>query len=92
MADLPVASSEETPGFSPGLWEEAGWLPCELSVGLPVLGFTVRDLLRLSVGSVIETQWKNGHDVPLNTNQRQIGWIEFEAVGESLAVRLTAVR
>ena len=92
MAEASPLLSPETPGISAGLWEEAGWLQCDLSVELPVPGFTVRDLLRLSVGSVVETQWKNGHDVPLHANKRQIGWIEFEAVGESLAVRLTELR
>jgi flagellar motor switch/type III secretory pathway protein FliN len=92
MAEPFTAPTRETPGFSDELWEQAGWLPCELSVELPVPGFTVRDLLRLSVGSVVETQWKSGQDVPLHANSRQIGWIEFEAVGESLAVRLSALR
>lgn len=92
MAEVLPALSPETPGFSTSLWEEAGWLPCELSVELPVPGFTVGDLLRLSVGSVVETRWKTGHDVPLHANRRQIGWIEFEAVGELLGVRLTELR
>jgi flagellar motor switch/type III secretory pathway protein FliN len=71
------------------LWEEAGWLECQLSVELPLYGFTVRDLLQLSVGSVVETHWENGDDMPLRANKRQIAWIEFEALGESLAVRVT---
>ena len=80
------------PAISSGLWEEAGWLRCVLSAEVPVPEMTVRDLLRLSIGSIVETEWRNGHDVPLHTNKRQIGWIEFEASGESLAVRLTALR
>jgi flagellar motor switch/type III secretory pathway protein FliN len=71
------------------LWDEAGWLKCDLSVELPLHGFTVRHLLQLSAGSIVETHWKNGDDMPLRANQRQIAWIEFEALGESLAVRVT---
>ncbi len=86
-----AALNKEAGSFSSDLWEQAGWLPCELTVELPVPEFTVRDLLRLSAGSVVETQWKSGHDVPLLANRRQIGWVEFEAVGESLAVLLSAL-
>jgi len=56
---------------------------------LPLHGFTVGHLLRLSVGSIVETHWKNGDDMPLRANQRQIAWIEFEALGEYLAFRVT---
>jgi flagellar motor switch/type III secretory pathway protein FliN len=89
MPEAPAALSPVTPSFSSSLWEEAGWLACDLSVELPVHGFTVRDLLQLSLGSIVETQWNNGDDMPLRASKRQIGWVEFEALGESLAVRLT---
>ena len=92
MAEVLTASAPETPELSAELWDEAGWLPCELSVELPVPEFTVRDLLRLSIGSVVETHWKTAHDVPLHANKRQIGWIEFEAVGENVAVRISELR
>ena len=92
MAEVPATPSLPLPSFSADSWEEAGWLKCELSVEVPVPEFKVRDLLRLSTGSVVETHWRNGHDVPLHANRRQIGWIEFEAAGDSLAVRLTALR
>jgi len=89
MAEAAGASISVTPGFSSELWAEAGYLGTELSVELPVYGFTVRNLLQLAAGSVVETQWKNGQDMPLRASNRQIGWVEFEAVGETLAVRLT---
>jgi len=44
MPEAPGASNPATPGFSSAVWEEAGWLGCEVSVELPVHGFTVRDL------------------------------------------------
>jgi flagellar motor switch/type III secretory pathway protein FliN len=71
------------------IWEEAGWLPCNLSVELSVRNLSVRDLLELSVGSLVETSWKCGEDMPLRVNGWQVGWVEFEQMGESLGVRLT---
>ncbi len=86
-----MASTPELPrpDIPIALWEEAGWLPSDISVELPVLDFSVRKLLELSVGSLVETEWKSGGDVPLRVNARQIGWVEFEQMGESLGVRLT---
>jgi flagellar motor switch/type III secretory pathway protein FliN len=89
MAESLVVPATIAPGISAALWEEAGWLGCQLSVELPVYGFSVRDLLQLAVGSIVETHWKGGDDMPLRANKRQIGWVEFEAFGDFLAVRLT---
>ena len=77
------------PEIPAALWEEAGWLPCALSVELSVRNFSVRDLLELSAGSLVETHWKCGEDAPLRVNGWQVGWVEFEQMGESLGVRLT---
>lgn len=64
-------------------------LPCTLALDLPVLRFTVRDLLGLAEGSVIETSYHQSSDLPLRVNGQLVGWTEFEVVGEKLAVRLT---
>jgi flagellar motor switch/type III secretory pathway protein FliN len=71
------------------MWKRAEQLPCRLSVELRVPVFTVRDLFRLSTGSVIETDWAQSTDVPLFVNKELIGWAEFEVLGEGLAVRVT---
>jgi flagellar motor switch/type III secretory pathway protein FliN len=49
----------------------------------------VRDLLELSIGSLVQTEWKSGQDAPLSVNGRQVGWVEIEQMGELLGVRLT---
>jgi flagellar motor switch/type III secretory pathway protein FliN len=76
--DIPIA-----------LWEEAGWLPCTLTVELPVRGHSVRVLLELSAGSLVQTEWNSGLDAPVRVNGRQIGWVEIEQMGDLLGVRLT---
>ena len=82
-------TSAPQPEVPIALWEEAGWLPCAISVELPVLGLSVRGLLELSVGSLVETAWKSGEDVPLRVNGWQIAWVGFEQMSESLGIRLT---
>jgi flagellar motor switch/type III secretory pathway protein FliN len=80
--EVPAAVPEET-------WEDANWLPCLLSVDLPVHSFTVGDLLRLAPGAVLETMNANSADIPVVVNSRRIGWAEFEVVGQRLGIRIT---
>jgi flagellar motor switch/type III secretory pathway protein FliN len=65
------------------------WLPCTLALDIPVVKFTVGDLLSLVVGSIVETAYHQSSDLPLHVNGQLVGWTEFEVVGERLAVRLT---
>jgi flagellar motor switch/type III secretory pathway protein FliN len=65
------------------------WLPCNISLELPVVGFTIGDLLNLRKGSVIATACHQTSDVPLRVNGLLIGWTEFEAIDDRLAVRVT---
>lgn len=66
------------------------WLPCTLSLDVPVVRFTVGDLLLLNAGSIVETACHHTSDIPLRVNQLLIGWTEFEVVGDRLAVRITS--
>jgi flagellar motor switch/type III secretory pathway protein FliN len=79
---LPAIISEE-------LWEEAAFLPCVLSIDLQVINFTIRDLLRMEPGTILESGVANGADVPVLVNAHLVGWAEFEIVGRSLGVRMT---
>lgn len=80
---LPDQPQERDPG------EFLPWLPCTLALDLPVVNFTVGDLLSLTSGSIVETAYHQSSDLPLRVNGQLVGWTEFEVVGERLAVRLT---
>ena len=79
---IPVGVPEE-------MWEEANWLACLLSIDLPVHSFTVRALLRLEAGVILETKNAHSADVPIVVNSRRIGWAEFEVIGQRLGLRIT---
>ena len=70
-------------------FEQLPWLPCTLALDIPVIHFTVGDLLNLTNGSIVETSYHQSSDLPLRVNGQLVGWTEFEVVGERLAVRLT---
>jgi flagellar motor switch/type III secretory pathway protein FliN len=89
MSSQPVAVSGNKNDSVDDLWEQAGLLPCSLSVDAPLQQFTVRDLLQLEPGVIVESKNVNGADVPVFANARLIGWAEFEVVGHRLAIRLT---
>ena len=73
-------------------WADVAWLPCLLSVDIRPRRFTVRDLLQLEPGAIVESDNANGADVPLIANAQLIGWAEFEVAGHKLAVRITGIK
>lgn len=91
VASAPSAPKEIPRPISEDAWTEAGWLPCTLSVDIPLRRFTVRDLLQLERGVVLETARPNGSDVPVIVNRQLIGWAEFEVFGQRLAIRITEI-
>jgi flagellar motor switch/type III secretory pathway protein FliN len=81
-----------TPAISrPKNWSALQLLPCQISVEIPIPGFTVSALLRLATNDVINTHWLQGSDVPLKVNGKLIGWAEFEVIDDHLATRLTQI-
>ena len=64
-------------------------LPVEIDVAVPIGRFRVRNLLMLSKGAVIASQWTNGDDMPLSARGAQLAWTEFEVIDQRLAVRIT---
>lgn len=69
--------------------EVVPWLDCEIALDIPVARFTVRDLLNLRKGSIVETECHHTRDIPLSVNGKLVGWTEFEVIGNHLAVRIT---
>jgi flagellar motor switch/type III secretory pathway protein FliN len=89
MAEPGLLVAHETTTVNPDAWAQALPLSCRLSVDVPLPGFTVADALQLRAGSVINSQWQIGSDIPLRLNGELIARGEFEVVGNHLAVRLT---
>lgn len=71
------------------LLESMPWLPCTVTIDIPVPNFTIRDLLTLAEGSIVETACHQTSDLPLRVNNLLIGWTEFNVVGDRMAVRIT---
>ena len=65
------------------------WLPCKISLEIPVAGFTISDLFNLEKGSIVETAYHHTSDIPIRVNQLLLGWTEFDVIGDRLAVRIT---
>ncbi|MFP5229852.1 MAG: FliM/FliN family flagellar motor switch protein [Acidobacteriota bacterium] len=86
----PAETSVATRGSNTDdLLDGMAWLPCNASVEVPVVRFTIGDLLALTQGSIVETACHQTSDVPLRVNRLLIGWTEFEVIGDRLAVRVT---
>jgi len=75
----------------PSAWDVFLNLPCQISLQIPVPGFTVAALLRLCSGEVINTHWLQGADVPMQVNGKVVGWAEFEVIDDQLAGRITQI-
>ena len=88
-----VSEKDNRPEQAATLRHEAmqrfNWLPCRLSLEIPVSKFTLGDLLRLHPGSVVQTAIGSTEEIPLRVNQRLIAWIRFEMIGDRIAARIT---
>jgi flagellar motor switch protein FliN/FliY len=70
-------------------WPMVSHLPVLLEVNVPLHRFRVCDLLALECGRTIESDCASTEEVPLRVGELQVGWGEFEVVGEHMALRLT---
>lgn len=82
-APMPLALKTKQPV------ESLPWLPCTLTLEVPVTDFTVASLLRLAPGTLVETACHQSADLPLRVNGVVMALTEFEVVGERLAARIT---
>lgn len=69
----------------------AHMLPCRLVLETPVINFTVGTLMRLELGSVVETAAQHNEDLLLHVNGQVVGTVKFDVTRDQLAVRLTGV-
>ena len=79
---------DQPPGAE-AAWNHVKRLPCRLSVEIPIQHFTVRQLLDLAPGAILDTHYEEGSHVPVIVNGQLIAWGEFDVVEEILAIRLT---
>ena len=65
--------------------------PMRLVLEVPVVGFTVRTLMELHPGMIVETVATYSEDVALQVNGQVLGPAKFDVTGQTLAVRLREV-
>ena len=71
--------------------EALPWLPCTVTLELPLVGFTIGDLSKLAIGTVVTTACPRNSDMPLYVNGQLIGWTELEVIEDRLAVRIMEI-
>ncbi len=91
MAASPVLIA---PGGHPALADplaRAYDLPCTLVLEAPVIGFSVGSLMQLCPGTIVRTAAQQNEDIALKVNGQFVGLVEFDVVGERLAIRVTGM-
>ena len=83
---FPAQQHAETAGVG---WQEIQEAPCRLVAEIPASGFTVRHLLLLQTGSLVNSKQLARGRVELHANGSFIAWTAFEVVHGRLGVRLT---
>ena len=94
VAEAGPASAVVTPALAPELpdaGESLAWLPCTVTLELPLAHFTIGDLSQLRKGAVVSTACPRNSDIPLYVNGQIIGWIELEVIDDRLAVRIMEI-
>ncbi len=66
-------------------------LPCTLVLEVPAIEFSVGTLMALHPGSIVRTAAQHNEDLSLKVNGQLLGLVEFDVVGDTLAVRLTGI-
>ncbi len=66
-------------------------IPCTLVLEVPVVDFSVGSLMRLHPGTILRTAAQHNEDLTLRVNGQIVGMVEFDVIGDTLAVRLTGV-
>src|SRR5512147_2921785 len=69
--------------------ESMGWLPCTLSLDIPLVRFTIDTFLKLSRGDVRKSACSSKAAIPVQLNGKTIATSDIETVGDNLAFRIT---
>ena len=72
-------------------WPSLARVPETLTALIPLRQFTVRALLLLDKGQMIESDRPLAEDIPMKIGAVQIAWGEFEVVEHRMALRVTRV-
>jgi len=72
-------------------WPSLSRVPETLTALIPLRQFTVRSLLLLDKGQMIESDRSLSEDIPMKIGAVQIAWGEFEVVEHVMALRVTRV-
>ena len=72
-------------------WPSLARVPETLTALIPLRRFTVRSLLLLDKGQMIESNRSLAEDIPMKIGGVQIAWGEFEVVERTMALRVTRV-
>jgi len=85
---IPVAEAAATPARAIDLWSELLSVTAPVSVEVPIVGLTVRELFRLEKGSIVTSSQFSTANVPVVVGGKLLAWGEFQVVGENLAFRV----
>jgi len=86
-----LPEAPETAGPSEAAWREIQEVRCRVTAELALCGFTVRNLLLLQKGSVVNTNQSTRARITVRAGGSLIALAEFEVVDKHLGVRLTEI-
>lgn len=84
----------KTPASAPALaelsedWGELRFVNVTVSVDVPVVRLTVRELFRLEKGSIVVSAQQSGANVPVKIGETFLAWGEFNVMDAALALRV----
>ena len=70
-------------------WQTLEQVQVTIRACVEISHFRVGDLLTLKKGRVLESLAPAAEDVSVRVGQVQLGWSEFEVLGQKMALRLT---
>ena len=85
----PIQSKAEPRDSLQSAIEQYYWLTCTVTTEISVPRFTVKDLLNLRKGTVVQTRSRVADQVPIHLNKVSLGRGQFEVVADRIAIRIT---